>query len=167
MEGTAVIPLRKRDGTVCGETVVDADQHDALARHCWRMMCSHGNRYAVRFSREGGLFHAIFMHRVVLGISSGIADHINGDGLDNRRANLRVATRSQNCANQRKRRASAVGLKGVTVSKNRKNRRFQAQIRHDGSNHHLGYFATAQEAHRAYCHAAEQAFGPFACNGER
>ena len=87
-------------------------------------------------------------------------DHINGDGLDNRIANLRLATRSQNIANSKAHRDNATGFKGVSF--NREKQKFEAYIYHDGRQRSLGYHDTAEEAHAAYCHAAREVFGEFA-----
>lgn len=88
---------------------------------------------------------------------SGPLDHINLDKLDNRLSNLRIATPTENNANTRCR--NALGLKGVTLHGCGK---WQAAIKVDGKNHHLGLFSTPELAHAAYCGAAKVAFGKFA-----
>lgn len=85
----------------------------------------------------------------------GDIDHINGNKQDNRIANLRLATRSQNCANTRCR--SKVGLKGVVKIKNR----YRAQITVKRKPVYLGLFDTPADAHRAYVAAANAAFGEY------
>lgn len=87
-------------------------------------------------------------------------DHINMDRGDNRIANLREATRSQNMANSKLRRDSACGLKGVSFHK--QHNRWRAQVRKDGRVHHLGYFNTAEEARAAREAAAQKYHGEFA-----
>lgn len=82
-------------------------------------------------------------------------DHRNGDGLDNRRANLRPATAAQNAANQQLSIANTTGYKGVSLYRNG---RFRASIQR----RHLGYFDTAADAARAYDAAALDLFGDFA-----
>lgn len=84
-------------------------------------------------------------------------DHINGDGLDNRIANLRDVTQSQNCANAQISRNNAVGLKGVHWNKRRN--RFTATIRVRRRSLFLGNYDSAEEAHRAYRRAAAEHFG--------
>jgi len=87
-----------------------------------------------------------------------MVDHRNGNGLDNRRANLRPATKSQNGANRLIAASNKSGFKGVDLKKGR----WRAQIKVVGSKIHLGYFDLAEEAARAYDMAAIEAFGEFA-----
>jgi hypothetical protein len=87
------------------------------------------------------------------------ADHRDLDKGNNRLANLREATQSQNRANVRVRTKS--GFKGVYIYGGR-DRPFQAAIRIDGKQNTLGYFASAEEAHEVYKAAAAKAFGEFA-----
>lgn len=82
-------------------------------------------------------------------------DHINGDKLDNRIVNLRLANRSQNNANTRCR--SKVGMKGVVEIKGK----YRAGITISRQFHHLGMFDTPEQAHEAYLAKARQAFGEF------
>lgn len=77
-------------------------------------------------------------------------DHRNCERDNNRFANLREATSSQNKWNTRIRRDNTSGFKGV----NKAAGRWRAQIQHAGRQRHLGYFGTATEAHAAYCAAA-------------
>ena len=86
-------------------------------------------------------------------------DHINGDGADNRFANLREATPSENARNAKTRRTSRVGLKGVRISRVG---RFEAWIYIRGKSVSLGTFKTEQSAHVAYVKAAKEHFGTFA-----
>lgn len=85
-------------------------------------------------------------------------DHKNHDATDDRWANLRHATRSQNLANRRKARMKRVGLRGVYPTRSGK---FVASINH-GRTIYLGTFLTAEEAHSAYVSAAKKMFGDFA-----
>ena len=87
-------------------------------------------------------------------------DHIDGDRSNNRLANLRLATRSQNMFNRGATRRNKTGLKGVTVHMQRPG--YFARIQRDGKVKHLGYFLTAEEAHEAYCKAAREIHGDFA-----
>jgi hypothetical protein len=87
-------------------------------------------------------------------------DHINGDGLDNRLSNLRLATRSDQGANTKRRRDNSSGIKGVVWHP--QSRKWRVQIKRD-----VGLFATKEAAARAYIEAAAQRFGEFASDGNR
>lgn len=88
---------------------------------------------------------------------TGQIDHINLDALDNRWANLREATASQNMANRRS--WGRVGLKGVSRTRYGK---FMANLMKDGRAFYLGTFDTAEKAHAAYVAAAQEHHGEFA-----
>jgi hypothetical protein len=86
-------------------------------------------------------------------------DHIDGDSANNRIANLRLATRVENQCNSRTRK-SASGLKGAHSRPGRN--AWSSAIQKNGKRRHLGYFATAEEAHAAYVKAATKLHGEFA-----
>lgn len=101
------------------------------------------------------------MHRLLLNPQSDMGcDHINGNGLDNRRENLRLASHAENIRNQRQRKDNSTGYKGVSFEKNRK--KFTAQIQFNRKRYRLGCFLTAEAAHAAYCEAANNLHGKFA-----
>jgi len=105
----------------------------------------------------------IFMHRLIMGATERqVVDHINGDGLDNRRSNLRFCTTAENSRNSKKYTRSATSkLKGVC----RVDRGWRAQIMHMYKKYNLGTFATEEAAAHAYDAAARRLFGEFArCN---
>lgn len=87
-------------------------------------------------------------------------DHANCDKSDNRFSNLRLATRSQNCANVSKKSHNKSGLKGACYSKTQC--AYHAQIKKDGKIYHLGWHETAEAAHAAYKAAALKFHGEFA-----
>ena len=153
-----VIPLTR--GLV---TVVDA--LDApLAAHKWcAHRGSHGSVYAVR--QANPLF--LRMHRVILNAPRGmLVDHINGDTLDNRRANLRITDHAGNARNTRSsKNQKRGGFKGVGWSKSRGvwiARIGLARTSAGSQTQYLGGFADALDAARAYNVAALHHFGEHA-----
>lgn len=102
------------------------------------------------------------LHRYLLGVTDRrLVDHINRNGLDNRRANLRVCTPTQNNANRTVSRTSKSGYKGVWWHQ-QSARPWRAAIKVHGQRRYLGTFRTAEEAHGAYLLAAKREFGEFA-----
>ena len=100
----------------------------------------------------------ILIHRIVMNAPKGMdVDHINGDPLDNRKENLRICTRSENCRNKKVRADSKSGYKGVEV---RPSGRFRAYIGLPKCN--LGTYDTPEEAAIAYDKKAIELFGEFA-----
>ena len=92
------------------------------------------------------------------GETPGQLDHINGDRSDNRFANLRICSNSQNAANKKRPVNNSTGYKGVFVD----NGKFRAAIKVNGKRIYLGYHASAEDAHAAYVKAASEIFGEFA-----
>jgi len=100
------------------------------------------------------------LHRIIMNPPKGlIVDHINHNGLDNRRSNLRLCTNSQNQMNRTKTRANTSGYKGVRYNKN--TGKYQACITANKRNFYLGTFETAEEAVKAYRKAAKRLHGKF------
>lgn len=129
----------------------------------WKWYAARRGRtyYAVRGIRIKGKRHGIQMHRVILQPPPGLEpDHINNDGLDNRRLNLRLCTRSQNKANSRKQPGCSSRYKGV--SWNRRSRKWTAYITTNYRRRHLGCFDDEEQAAAAYNMAACDNFKEFA-----
>lgn len=120
---------------------------------------SSGNKYA-RGSFQG---RRVFMHRHILGLVTNDerqVDHINHNGLDNRRENIRICTRAQNQANKRQQRGTSK-FKGVFF--HTKANKWAACISLAGRNIYLGVFEKEHEAALAYDTKATVLFGEFAC----
>jgi hypothetical protein len=109
--------------------------------------------------RDDGSRAGLKLHRLLLPDWAEI-DHIDGDGLNNCRSNLRAATHSQNQGNTRKRLGTSSQFKGVCWSKCAG--KWRAYIRSDGKLKFLGYFASEFEAAQAYNSAALEKWGSFA-----
>ena len=104
---------------------------------------------------------SILMHREVMRTPEGFeTDHINGNTLDNRKQNLRIATRSQNAINSPKRTNNSSGFKGVHWHK--AGRKWSAQITLNKKIMHLGSFVSKIAAAKVYNDAATRYFGKFA-----
>ena len=140
--------------------VDDADYPD-VAQFTWHAFVGHGGLiYARRtISRPGvRVPGSEAMHRRILAAPKGIGvDHVNHDTLDNRRANLRLATQAQNVRNSRKRSDNRSGFKGVSWST--KYSKWRAAIVVSGRHLHLGYFHILHEAAARYEEAATEFFG--------
>lgn len=149
------------------EAIVDERDAD-LANHKWYVLTNkHSNVYAARETFPNGKRTTLLMHRVIMERSLGASlekaievDHENNNGLDNRRDNLRTATRAQNSHNSKKPRHNTSGYKGVSLYK--PNNKWRAYINLNRKRIYLGYFDTPLEAYKAYCKAAEQYHGEFA-----
>ena len=107
----------------------------------------------------------MLMHREILGLVSGdglSTDHINHDGLDNRRLNLRICTHQQNQMNQRKPMArKSSQYKGVSWEG--RAGKWVSYINHSGKHIYICYCDNEQEAALAYDTKAAELFGAFAC----
>ena len=144
--------------------VVDADDYDFLSRWKWYAVAGHRTSYAIRAqSLPGGKQIKIFMHRLLLETPPGmVSDHIDCDGLNNTRGNLRVVTTRQNQMNQRPRRGGTSPFKGVSLDTSRPRTPWLAQIKVNGHTIHLGRFSCRDDAARAYAAAAAKHFGDYA-----
>lgn len=99
-----------------------------------------------------------YLHQVITGAAAGmVVDHLNGNGLDCRRDNLRVCGFDKNAQNAQYR-IGVSGYRGVHIS----GKRYRARIRFGDVHYHIGYYATALEAADAYDKMALELFGPFA-----
>jgi hypothetical protein len=151
------IPLTK--GYVA---IVDDEDYAAVSAFKWTALVAKRKARTVVYAyRRIGWDNAnrrwkgqILLHRFIMGEPAGLdVDHRDGDGCNCQKNNLRVATRSQNLANNR-RTVSVLGFRGITTYRGK----IIAQMR----GRHLGFFETAEAAARAYDLAAIEEFGEFA-----
>jgi hypothetical protein len=143
--------------------IVDPDDYFRLARYKWYAVKGGRTFYAVRsiVTKEGKRYRS-HMHRVVLRVPDNMhVDHINCNGLDNRKANLRPATCAQNIRNRKKiRRNGCSKYKGLTWVKYKK--KWRVRITLNRTRIILGDFSDEIEAAKAYDRAAVKYHGQFA-----
>ena len=142
------------------EAIVDDDDYELVSRHKWHATRKAGGDiyYAARCVRIGKYKQTkIRMHRFIVNAQDGVqVDHENGDGLDNRRSNLRITTNQQNQHNRSANKGKK--FKGVIVDK----RSYRARIYLHGEAFYMGPFASEDAAAKAYDAMAVEMFGPFA-----
>lgn len=140
--------------------IVDADDYEWLSQWEWYANKIDRTYYAVR----NKIRSKILMHREILGLKCGDnvkTDHRNGDGLDNRRENLRKCTDAENQHNQNHLRSKKTSVyKGVSWNKMNKN--WRAAIWCNYKIYYLGSFGNEVDAAKAYDKAAKELFGEFA-----
>jgi hypothetical protein len=148
-------------------TCVDADLASDLEKFSWYAIKSRSGFYAARTERVQGKIQVISMHRHLLGLGvgdSGIADHVHGETLQNRMAELRIVTPMQNQWNRAKSSLNTSGFVGVyyDIRGSRPDaKHYYAKIKVHKKQVYLGYFTSAEEAHEAYQEASRKYFGDF------
>lgn len=141
-----IIPLTQ--GKV---TFVDDEDYEFLLNFgSWFTLFDGRRHYAMR-DNPHMLMHRVIMERIKPGFKNQV-DHIDGNGHNNWRLNLRTATNSQNQANRGPNNNNISGYKGV--SREQRNQKWKTQIMYQGIKSHLGYFNTPEKAARAYDFAA-------------
>lgn len=150
--------------------LIDDEDYDLVSQHNWYISSytlKSGNikSCAVTFRSKIENYKTVYMHRLILQTPFGLyTDHINGNGLDNRKQNLRIATPLQNTLNSRKiiyrnnKKVSSL-FKGVTWCT--RDKKWRAQIGYHGRKMSLGYYNREIEASDAYNKVAEKLFGEF------
>jgi hypothetical protein len=123
-------------------TIVDAEDYEKFA----------GIKWSVSAHRYAHHYRAGYLHRLIMSAQPGqTIDHINGDGMDNRRCNLRICTQAQNVRNKQ--------VIGISFNKHAK--KWTAQIKLNGKKIHLGCFSNPNDAITARRVAEELHFGEF------
>lgn len=139
------------------KAIVDLADYEWCATHRWHARVDRNNVYALRSLNPG----KVLMHRVILNAPSDtLVDHINHNGLDNRRINLRLCTNRQNQFNKKKTLGKSSQYKGVYW--NALNDRWVARLILEGNIMYLGNYCEERDAAMAYDAAANRYFGEFA-----
>lgn len=138
------------------ETIVDdCDAHLAtITKYKWYLLKGKNKRtgYAYQmFTKPNGKRSGFFLHHLIIGypLNDLQVDHINGNGLDNRRSNLRIVTRRQNQQNRfcyGNKKSKYTGVYQVNGKKNK----WCTQLSYKGKQHHIGMYPTQRKAHEAY-----------------
>lgn len=130
--------------------VVDYADKALVAGYAWQSRQGTSTTYIYHQERTATGMKAELLHRRIMGAPKGlVVDHIDRDGLNNRRANLRVCTQAENIANKSPARLAGTGYVGVYPT----GAHFSARISIDGERRYLGRFKTAEEASAAYLRA--------------
>lgn len=144
-----VMPIHLPSGHTA---IVDMQDYAMTLAYRWHLMRKTGRNTGYVQGRLEGGGPVITLHRLILGFPEVHVDHINRDTLDNRRSNLRLATRQQNAANAPTR--NKTGFKGVTA--------FRDKWRVRSAGKYIGLYDTPEEAARAYDEIALVEYGEFA-----
>ena len=138
--------------------IVDNDDYKELNKHKWYLL---DGRYAARVSWRKGDSLGFLMHRIILKVKKEEkCDHINNNGLDNRKQNLRICTLTQNQGNRIKQKNNTSGFKGVCLDK--KSNKWKSAIHIKSVTKCLGRYKDKIEAAKEYDKAAKKYFGEFA-----
>jgi len=145
-------------------TLVNDEDFGWLSKYKWNAAHRNHTWYAARTNGAAGKRRLILMHREILGLKPGdgkITDHINRNGLDNRRSNLRICTQAQNLTNRKI--VNKHGLRGVRLTTGRNLKKpWEARIKVKGEAIYLGRYETKFRAALAYDEAAIKYHGEFA-----
>jgi hypothetical protein len=140
---------------------VDLEDFPLVASYRWRATVHARTFYAVTTTPRKMGHKDIYMHRFLINAPEGkTVDHVNGDGLDNRRHNVRFATPVQQSANTGRHKRNQSGFKGVSLEV--KTGKWRARIFSGGKEVCLGQFPTKESAAAAYDAAAKRLRGEFA-----
>jgi hypothetical protein len=143
-------------------TILDKRDYYLFGNLKWSIGGRDGKFYAIRGVKiEPDEIMIMSMHREIMNAPRGIlVDHRNGDNLDNRRTNLRLATPTENSCNRQKKKGCSSQYKGVCF--HRRRGKWASRIKIHGKSIFLGNFDREEDAARVYDEAAKQYHGAFA-----
>lgn len=123
--------------------IVSPEDFDRLSQHKWLLVRNGVRRKHLYAARHDSITNRrIYMHREVAGVDGLLVDHINGNGLDNRRENLRPATASQNSLNRKGPAKTGTGVRSVFKHQGG----FVVRTARENIKFHLGWYPTVEEA---------------------
>lgn len=142
-------------------TIVDDEDYEKVIVHKWHTHKGNTTYYVATTPRGTKSNRLLLMHRFILDISDPKVhvDHINGNGLDNRRSNIRPCTPTQNNRNSSLPKNSTTGFKGVSIAYDNK---YKVHLSHENNKLHIGTFDSKEHAALSYDFAARKLHGEFA-----
>jgi hypothetical protein len=157
-------PFRRIPLTMGKFAIVDPEDYEHLSRYKWYVTKNGNTFYAKRNTSRKNIKNSLtcYMHRHIIKVPPGfVIDHINHNGLDNRKVNLRIATRAQNNRHTKKTKNKfRSNYKGIYW--HNRDRAWEVRITADGKRRHFGCYKDEIEAAKAYDHAAKIYHGSFA-----
>jgi hypothetical protein len=142
--------------------LVDDEDYERVSHLSWYAQVTPSTAYAVhnkRIPNQG--WKKLRLHRLIMGAPDDAeVDHIDGNGLNNQRYNLRIVTRADNMKNKNIYKNNSSGYKGVTWDTSRN--KWRAQVGFNGKSVTIGRFGNLEDAAQAYDDKATQLFGEFA-----
>lgn len=156
-----IIPLSKTGKYAGLYEAIISPEDKILAELNWKFLVGKNTLYVAKKHKQKTLYlHRVVMERM-LGYplaDSETVDHVDRNGLNCSRGNLRIATQAEQNANQKLNKNNPTGFRGVSPFQGK----YRARITFEGKEQHLGLFDTPEQAYAAYCEAAKRYFGDFA-----
>jgi hypothetical protein len=142
----------------CGDwAIIDVDDLGQIANYNWHAVDMGHTKYVRRNRTKNDPPRplSIRLHRQLMSAPNGMdVDHVNMNGLDNRKSNLRVCTRSQNLCNRKVQARTKSKLKGVVWHK--RAQKWMASLKYEGKHYYLGLFRLKEDAHLAYLQKSKE-----------